>query len=193
MSQEESRILGDYVNELKLLNERYDKLMVLINALMVRIEAIEALLTQGNVQPKRSIKTTSSSTTQSTSSNTLDVIGSNESTSSKSVKQLNEEVDGGSDNERILNALAFFKKIIFHQNYKDLRKNYQPLIDEVKPSIKKNEGTEAYSMSVGNNVWKKLSADQKRIITNEFKEWKTKHQKECTDQLDTDVDNKEDE
>ena len=160
-------------------NETHDQVMkitVLINSLTARLEAIEKIQTSNIVAPKRVIKV-------APVQHDTDDIASVSSTGSKR-KQLitNEsntvELPVINTEEKIVNALTFFKKIIMFKNYNGLRNKYSnsDMINTVKQTVKKPEGTESYWISIGNSIWKNLDKDQKKDVKEEFTKWKQIHQ-----------------
>lgn len=146
-------------------NNQVMKLNVTVNSLIARLEAFEKMYTSGNVASKRPIKL-------HTSEN--DEVASMSSTSSKHKTT----VDGAGSEEKIINALTFFKKIVMYKNYDNLRTKYstEDMINTAKLNVKKPEGTESYWISIGNAIWKILDKDQKKSIREEFNKWKIEHQ-----------------
>jgi hypothetical protein len=154
-------------------NKIFSKLIqleVLMNSITARLEALEKMCTSNNVATKRTIKIAP------TSGGTQDVdeIASISSTGSKH----KQPAVTTNTEEKIINALTFFKKYVMFKNYDNLRSKYstQEMINTAKAGIKKPEGSEAYWISVGNAIWKVLDKDQKKDVREDFNKWKKTHQ-----------------
>lgn len=149
------------------------KLTVTVNSLIARLEAFEKMYASNNVAPKRAIKV---APVVSSSTQDLDETASVSSTGSKRKPAAAPIIPG--TEEKIVNALTFFKKLVMFKNYDNLRNKYSTpeLINTAKVGIKKAEGTEAYWISVGNAIWKLLDKDQKKDVREDYARWKKVHQ-----------------
>lgn len=149
------------------------KLSVTVNSLIARLEAFEKMYTSNNVAPKRVIKVAPVASTQD-----LDETASVSSTGSKRKPVATPVVPVVGTEEKIINALTFFKKLVMFKNYDNLRTKYSTpeMVNTAKVGIKKPEGTEAYWISVGNAIWKLLDKDQKKDVREDFNKWKKIHQ-----------------
>jgi len=175
------------------------KLIVVVNSLTARLEAFEKMFTSNNVTPKRAIKVApvhiqddEVSVASSGSKRKTTAVSNEEKSTSKSEKK----APVAKSEEKIVNALTFFKKYVMFKNYDNLRHKYstQDMVNKHKEGIKKPEGSEAYWVSIGNTIWKELSKDQKKDVREDFNRWKKLQQTTGeVSQLDEDVeDNDED-
>lgn len=146
------------------------KLTVTVNSLIARLEAFEKMHTSNNIATKRTIKVTPTNVPDPDETNS---VSSNGSKQKMTVTNTINEPE-----EKIVNALTFFKKIIMYKNYNSLRNKYSTTetINNVKMGVKKPEGSESYWTSIGNSIWKILDKDQKKEVKEEFNKWKKIHQ-----------------
>jgi tRNA nucleotidyltransferase/poly(A) polymerase len=182
---EESQ-LSSIMNTVSETHDQVIKLTVIVNSLIARLEAFEKMHSSNTVASKRSIKVATTNTQQDTEDN--------QSVSSIDSKSKNVVVNNNTSEEKIINALTFFKKYIIYKNYNNLRSKYsnQEIINNISSNIKKVEGTEAYWISIGNSIWKILDKDQKKCIKDEFIKWKKINQSNFdSTQLNEDDDNME--
>lgn len=156
-------------NIMNTVSETHDqvmKLTVTVNSLIARLEAFEKMYASNNVASKRAIKVAPT------------VSGANqdaeETASVSSAGSKRKPTSSTGTEEKIVNALTFFKKIIMFKNYDNLRNKYSTpeMINTAKVGIKKAEGTEAYWISVGNAIWKILDKEQKKNVREEYTKWK---------------------
>lgn len=152
-------------------NETHDQVMklnVTVNSIIARLEAFEKMYAN-NISSKRTIKVAATSQD--------DDEASVSSAGSKRKQTVNATVISCSE-EKIINALTFFKKYIMFKNYENLRDKYSTpeSINVAKAGVKKPENSEAYWISIGNALWKVLDKDQKKDVREEFAKWKKLHQ-----------------
>ncbi len=156
------------------IDDKVTKLSITLNSMIARLEVFEKMYTSNNIASKRSIKLlpTNISSVQDNNDDNISV-----SSSGSKKNTVNNTISNESD-ERIVNALTFFKKIIMFKNYNNLRTKYSTLemINNAKNGVKKPEGSEPYWTSIGNSIWKLLDKDQKKEIKDEFNKWKKIHQ-----------------
>lgn len=159
-------------NNISSLQEQSAVLSVSLNSIFARLDVLEKMISVP-VQSKRSIRV--SETDKAPVESLVEQQPITKSDTSTTTP-----------NDKILNALTFFKKIIMYSNYKDMRSNYNDVIKVIKPTIKKQDDSEAMWVSIGNTIWKTLDKDQKKDITDEFKKWKLDNHLDFQNQLTQD-------
>lgn len=154
-------------------NETHDqvmKLTVTVNSLIARLEAFEKMHTSNNVAPKRAIKVTPVQED--------DTVSISSSASKPKAAKPKAAKPKSTEGEKIINTLAFFKKIVVFKDYNNLRTKYctDDMINTASIGIVKPEGTEAYWNLVGNAIWKILDKEVKKDVKLEYIKWKNLHQ-----------------
>lgn len=165
--------ISEVMNTVNETHSQIMKLTVTVNSIIARLEAFEKMYASNNVAPKRTIKVAPINTNQD-----VDETASVSSTGSKRKQSTNCAASVGSPEEKVVNALTFFKKYVMYKNYDNLRIKYSTpdMINNAKVGIKKPEGTEAYWISIGNSIWKILDKEQKKDVREDFNKWKKVHQ-----------------
>lgn len=164
--------ISNIMNTVTETHDQVMKLTVTVNSLIARLEAFEKMYSCNNVAPKRSIKVAPVTTTSSVQE-ADEVASVSSSIGSKSKTGVVKPAPSKSG-EKIVNALTFYKKYIMYKNYNNLREKYSTpeMIEVAKVGVKKPEGTEAYWISIGNTIWKKLDKKQRDEVKEEYAKWK---------------------
>lgn len=153
------------------------KILVTLGSIECRLNVLEQYITSNSIASKRAIKVDPSLITVDKEKEKHTPLPDCTSSSTKDVK-------------KITNALTFFKKKIIYENYNNLRdKYYDDSYKPAKTTGKKVEGSEAYWVSIGGAIWKKLSNTDKATIKTEFVSWNDIHQNLNIAQLNEDISN----
>jgi len=176
MSISQEQQLKNITNDTAAILEQLAKLSVNVTAIFARLDALDKAFVSNNISTKRSIKVVAADKG----------VDDAESESSATLKSLSQD-------DKIINSLTFFKKLIMYKNYNNMRNNYVEAINLVKSTIKKPENSESYWISIGNSIWKTFDKNQKKEILEEYKKWKALYTAEGQSQLDADENNLSDE
>jgi len=162
-----------------------------------RLDILDKMSPSVPIAPKRTIKTVESSKPEDT------IKVSNSSTSKKEKTKVTKKTETENkktkevQEEKISNAMGFFKIIICKNDYLNLRKTYSDKIDSIlsdtkqASKLKKLENKDKYWPSIGHLVWKLCSDEDRKHIAELYKIWKEKNEKsKDNDQLEED-ENKE--
>lgn len=169
--------ITDLRNESSVMNEQIAKVLVNVASIFARIDMLDKVIASNNTAPKRVCKTIP----DKTSGDSVPVIIDTPVSSPAKPTHSN-------DNDKILNSLTFFKKIVMYNNYNGLRDHYTESIELVKKSspTKNIENSEKYWISIGSNIWKTLDKTQKKEISDEYKKWKDSNNTTVHSQLNDD-------
>lgn len=190
--ESQNDLIISLLKKIEMQTSQIERLNINMASLLSKMEYLEKMAPNTVVPTKRNIKVASTTTT---------VEDDNVSVSSATASAANTSIEQSPGEEKVINAVMFFKKIVICKNYNNLRDKYKSQIEAAidihneelaaKPSTGKKTNKKAivnsdeYWYSIAQIIYKKFDKPQTDEVRSMFVAWKAANNSVNRNQLDS--------